>query len=48
MVTVTPSAVRRASTTPKSRSSDAAPRTISTWQPRSRSASASQNSGAEP
>src|SRR5680860_303428 len=38
VVTVTASAARRASTTPNSRSSVAAPRIISTWQPRSRSA----------
>ena len=48
VVTVTPSAQRAASTTPNSRSSLAAPSTISTRQPRSRSGSASQNSGALP
>ena len=46
MVTVTRSATLLASTTPKSRSLVAAPRTISTRQPRSLSALASQNSGA--
>ena len=48
VVTLTPSQERLASTTPKSRSSLAAPSTISTWQPRSRRSWASQKSGALP
>ena len=48
VVTVTDAELRLASSTPKSRSSLAAPRTMSTRQPRARSCSESMNSGAAP
>ena len=48
VVTTTASLRTWARSTPYSRCLVAAPSTISTWQPRERSTSASQNSGAEP